>query len=225
MHLRTRLILAAFAASALFAIAVSGASARSFRSIERNFELIWNEILGAPRTKMRFAAGGGPTVACRVTLLGRFVENTVKKETTIRQGTTNHGELESCTNGTATIRTETMPWEGRYRSFTGTLPRIRSITTGLIRATFKIRETGGLACELATEVTHPGVIISGNSAEAPETGLETTGEPENLTVERGNTVPLRGEGFLCDFAGEGTFSGIGLIRNLPRTAKIRVTLI
>ncbi|HXE46053.1 MAG TPA: hypothetical protein VN635_12765, partial [Conexibacter sp.] len=114
MSSRTKVILTALAASALLAIAVSGASARSFRSTERNFELIWNEALGAPKTKLMFTVPGREPVACRVTLLGRFVENTVKKETTIRQGTTNHGELESCTNGTATIRTETMPWEGRY---------------------------------------------------------------------------------------------------------------
>ena len=225
MRYRSKLTLAALTAAALLAVAVSGASARSLRVTERNFELIWNEALGAPKTKLRFTVPGRAPVECRVTLLGRFVETTIKKETTIRQNTVNHGELESCTGGTATIRTETMPWESRYRSFTGTLPRIRSITIGLIRATFRIREPGGLECEAATTVERPGIGIVGNSADAAETGLETTGEPENITADRTAGIPLRGEGFLCAFAGEGRFEGIGLVRNLPRTAKIRVTLI
>ncbi|HXE44449.1 MAG TPA: hypothetical protein VN635_04545, partial [Conexibacter sp.] len=120
---------------------------------------------------------------------------------------------------------ETMPWESRYRSFTGTLPRIRSITIGLIRATFRIREPGGLECEAATTAERPGIGIVGNSADAAENGLETTGEPENITADRSAGIGLRGEGFLCAFAGDGRFEGIGLVRNLPRTAKITVTLI
>ncbi|HXE46558.1 MAG TPA: hypothetical protein VN635_15350 [Conexibacter sp.] len=225
MQLRSRFSVAALAASMLLAIAVSGAPARSFRVNERNVEEIWNEALGAPKTKLGFTIPGRAPVECRVTLLGRSVETTIKKETTIRQGTINHGELESCTGGIATLRTETMPWEIRYRSFTGTLPRIRSATAGVIRATFGIRETGGLECEVATTAEKPGIRIDGSSADAAETGFETTGEPENVTADRTASIPLRGEGFLCAFSGDGRFSGIGLVRNLPRTAKIRVTLI
>ena len=225
MRMHSKLILAALAASMLLAIGVTGASAGRLRVNERNFELIWNEGLGAPKTKLRFTPGTGPTVECRVTLLGRFVESTIKKETTIRQSTINHGELEGCTGGTATIRTETMPWESRYRSFEGTLPRIRSITIGLIGAFFRIREPNGVECEAQTTVANPGVGIAGNSAgTGAETGLETTGEAENIRADETAGIPLGGE-FLCGFAGIERFSGVGLIRNLPRTAKLRITLI
>jgi len=224
MHLRTTLILAALAATALPAIGVGGATARNLSVNERNFELIWNEALGAPKTKLEFIARSNmANIQCRVTLLGHFVERTIKKETLIDQGAFTHGELESCTGGTGTIKTETMPWGLRYRSFEGTLPRIRGIANGIIGARFRL-EAGGLACETGTEVNHPGVGIIGNSAEATETGLEASGEPENITAARTNRIPLRGE-FACEFAGEAEFGGIGLLRNLPRTAKLRITLI
>jgi len=224
MRTYSKLILAALAASAFLAIAVSGATARSLRVNERNFETIWNETLGATKTKLKFTVPGRTPVACRVTMLGHFNESTIVKETLRNQNTITHAELESCTNGTATIRTETLPWTSRYRSFGGTLPRIREIKIGLIGATFKIREAGGLECEAGTEVNHPAVGIAGNSSQAAETGLETTGEAEDITAEPVPGIPLGG-GFLCAFAGEGNFEGVGLIRNLPRTGKIRVTLI
>jgi len=224
MRTHSKLILAALAATMLLAMGISTASARSLSVNERNFEVIWNEAFGAPKTKLAFIApSASVNVRCRVTLLGSFVERTIKKETTITQNRINHAELESCAGGTATIRTETLPWNSRYRSFTGTLPRIRSITIGLIGATFLVT-AGGLTCEAATEVNHPGVGIIGDSAEARETGLETTGEAENLAAERNNRIPLGG-GFFCAFGGESEFQGIALVRNLPRTAKIRVTLI
>jgi len=225
MHLRIKLILATLAAAALLATGVSGATARNLSVNERNFELIWSEALGSPKTKIEFiASAAGVNVQCRLTLLGRWNERTIKKETASDQGTLNHGEIESCTGGTASLKTETMPWGIRYAGFEGTLPRIRSTIDAIIRIGFRVREPGGLECEDATEVNHPAKSIDGNSTEAPETGLETTGEPENIAMDRSARIPLRGE-FLCAFAGEGEFGGIGLIRNLPRTAKVRLTLI
>ena len=223
MRTYSKLILAALAATAILAMAVGGASARSFSTNEKNFELIWNNALTG-KTKLSFiAAGVGARIECNVTLLGGFTNNTITKTTTANQGTVRHGELEACTGGTATIRGETFPWGVRYRSFTGTLPRIRSITTGLINATFLVTPNGLPTCEAATEVNEPGVGIIGNSRTA-ETGLETTGEPENITAEEGNRIRLFGN-FGCTLAGSAEFEGRGLIRNLPRTAKIRITLI
>ncbi|HXE46475.1 MAG TPA: hypothetical protein VN635_14935 [Conexibacter sp.] len=227
MRTHHKLIFAALTATMLLAIGIGAASARSLRVNERNFEFIWSEAFGAPKTKFEFIARNpGINVQCRVTLLGSFTESTIKKETSITQGNIFHGELESCTNGTAEfiITEPPTPWPIRYRSFSGTLPRIRSATIGILGAAARIREPGGNECEITSEVGMPLVGILGNSAQAAETGLETTGEPENVTAERGNRIRLRG-GFLCAFAGEGEAGGIGLVRNLPRTAKIRITLI
>jgi hypothetical protein len=226
MRTHSKLILAALAATMLLSIGIGTASASRLSVNERNFELIWNELLtggSTTKTKLEFIARNvNANVQCRVTLLGSFLERTIKKETNINQNTINHAELEGCTGGSATIHKETLPWTSRYRSFASSLPRIRSINVGLIGASFVV-EAGGLTCQTRTEVNHPGVGIVGESASAPETGLETTGEPENITAERNNRIPL--EGGLCAFGGEGEFGGIGLIRNLPRTAKIKITLI
>ena len=223
MRTYTKLILAALAATAILALAIGGASARSFSVNERNFELIWNNALTGKSQFHFIARVAGVNVGCNMTLLGGYSNNTIAKSTTTNQGVIRHGELEGCVGGTATIRTETMPWNLRYRSFTGTLPRIRSITRGLIGAIF-LMTAGGLTCEFGTEVNHPYVSILGSIPSRIETGLETTGEPENITSEEGTKIPLRGE-FLCAFGGEMELEGVGLIRNLPRTAKLRITLI
>jgi len=215
MRTYSKLILAALAASALLALAVGSASAGRFSTNERNFELIWDNAL-AGKTKLELIGrSAGVNIQCKVTLLGHFNENTIIKATGIDQGSINHGELRECEGGSATIRAETFPWNLRYRSFTGSLPNITSISTGLLNARFR-SEAGGLTCETRTEANHPGIGIT-------EKELET-GEPENIIADRNGRIPLRGS-FLCEFAGEGEFGGIGLIRNLPRTAKLKITLI
>ena len=226
MRTYSKLILAALVSTAILAIAVGGASARAFSVNERNFELIWNNALTG-KTKFHFIAPAASiNVECNVTLLGGFSANTIAKNTGINQGTVRHGELEGCVGGTATIRTETMPWNLRYRSFANTLPRIRSINIGLTSAKLLVTGSNGLICEPQTEANHPFVSIIGNTARRTETGLEETNrEPENITAEEGNRIPLTGREFLCQFGGEAEVEGVGLIRNLPRTAKLRITLI
>jgi len=217
MRTYSKLILAALAASALLALAVGSASAGRLSTNEKNFELIWNEALGATKTKLELIDNSaGVNIQCKVTLLGSFRENTITKTTANNQGTINHGELNECEGGSATIRAETFPWQLRYRSFTTSLPNIRSISTGLIGARFR-SEANRLTCESTTETNHPGIGIA-------EGGLESTGEPENIIADRNGRIRLRGN-FLCEFSEEGEFGGVGLIRNLPRTGKLHITLI
>jgi len=217
MLYRSKLILAALTATALLALVVGSASAGRFSTNEKNFELIWNEALGATKTKLELIdRTAGINIQCKVTLLGRFSSNTIIKATGLNQGTVNHGEVAECEGGSVTLKQETFPWSLRYRSFTTSLPNIRSISTGLIGARFRT-EAAGTTCESTTEANHPGIGIT-------EGGLEATGEPENIIADKNGRIPLRGS-FLCGFAGEGEFGGTGLIRNLPRTAKLHITLI
>jgi len=217
MLCRSRLILAALAATVLLAVAIGDASAGRFSTNEKNFEFIWNEALGVTKTKLELIGrAAGTNVQCKFTLLGRFRETTILKATGLNQGTFNHGEFKECEGGSATIRAETFPWNFRYRSFTGSLPRITSLSIGMIGARYRW-EAGGIACETQTEANHPWIFIL-------EGGLEATGEPENVISDRNGRIPLRGS-LSCNLIGEGEFGGIGLIRNLPRTEKIRLTLI
>ena len=192
MRIKSMLVLAALAAAALLAVAVGGASARNLSVSERNFELIWNNALTG-KTRLIFGDNLGHHVECNVTLLGRYSANTISKTPGINQGTINHGELETCVHGSATIRTETMPWNLRYIGFTGRLPRIETIRTGLIGASFRVREESGLECTSTTEAEEPGVgIIEGASL-------------ENIRADETRTIALNGG--LCAFASPGRFTG------------------
>lgn len=225
MSTPSRLILAALAATMLLAIAVDSAVARNFRVGEKNFEMIWGEELPSPKGKREVnIPSTGTNIQCKVTYLGRFSESTIKKETGTTQGNVNHVEFRECTGGTAMPHTETLPWPVRYSRFIGRLPNIGAIILDILDV-WSGRETGGLECEARAEVNHPSVAIVGNSTEAPETGLERRGEPENVTIDRSARIPLSGEGFLCAFAGEAEEGGIGLLKNLPRTALLHLTLI
>jgi len=217
MRTYSKLILAALAATAILALAVGSASAGRLRLSERNFELIWDNALPGKANYEFLDLFNGINIQCRLTMLGRWVETTIAKRPGIRQGTINHNEMSECEGGSVTIKNETLPWNIQYRSFSGTLPRITRISIELIGARYHIREPSGIECELGTEASHPAVGIF-------ENGLESTGEPENITADRNARIPLRGS-FPCALAGEGEFGGIGLFRNLPRTAKIRITLI
>ncbi|HXE45939.1 MAG TPA: hypothetical protein VN635_12175 [Conexibacter sp.] len=224
MSVRSRFIISALVVTMLLAGAVGSASARELLVSEQHHSWIW--LLGHALLHPRIVFSNGQIrVQCNLRLGGGTNERIIKKETTTTIGSITNGEVEECEGGTATLRRETLPWSTRYRSFTGTLPRIRSSSESVIRATFRIREREGLECEAATEVNHPLVFIIGNSSEQAETGLETTGEAEYITADSTHRIPLRGEGFLCAFAGEGEISGVGLVRNLPGTGKIRITLI
>ena len=210
MRTKRKFILLALAAAALLALAAGGASARSFSVSERNFELIWNNALTG-KTRLIFGDNLGHHVECNVTLLGRYSTNTIAKTPGVNQGTINHGETEGCVHGSLTIRTETMPWNLRYIGFTGRLPRIETIRTGLIGASLRWREESGLECTSTTEAEEPMVFIREGSS------------LENIRADETRTIALNGA--LCGFASPGRFTGRGLIRNLPRTANITITLI
>jgi len=217
MRTYCKLILAALAASALLALAVGSASAGRFSTNERNFELIWDEAISPFKTKFELIArSAGINVQCRLSLLGSFRESTITKTTGNNQGTINHGALTECEGGSATIKQETFPWNLRYRSFVGSLPTIQRLSTSILGFRLHI-ESAETSCEATTEANHPGIGIV-------EGGLESSSEPENMIGDRNARIPLRGS-FVCEFLGEGEFGGVGLMRNLPRTAKLRITLI
>jgi len=217
MLYHSKLALAALVAAAFLALAVGDASAGRLSVNERNFELIWDNALPGKTKYEIIIPTLGINIQCKLTLLGRFNSNTIVKSPGINEATINHSVLNECEGGSATLRSETLPWNIRYRSFAGTLPRITRLTLGVLGARYRLREPNGFECEYSTEASHPGSTIL-------ESGLETTGEPENATLDRNSRIPLRGL-FLCEIPGEAEWGGIGLIRNLPRTGFLRFTLI
>jgi len=211
MHRYTKLLLASLTATAILAMAVSSATAAHLSVSNQNFRTTW--------TSLRFSAGGS-IVLCPVTLEGSFHSATIAKTAGLLIGyitrASVNGTEPPCVGGTATVRTETLPWHIRYRSFTGTLPNISGVVVGLIGASFRVQPSGSLACNATTEATHPAVgTINVNT---------TTHVAESLTPDPNARIPL--ESGFCPFAGEGAFSEASqTLTVLGSTTRITVTLI
>jgi hypothetical protein len=191
--MRSKLFLVGMGAALMLAMAVSTASANSLRVSSASWKAVW--------TPLSFSAGGA-TVRCNVTLEGSWESTTIAKRAG-KIGSVTGAALNSCSGGTATVLSGTLPWEVHYVSFAGTLPRISSVKISLIGARFAVDPEGSLpACLVGTTSTSPAygfVNLSGGSV----TGLradETTG------------IPLGGS-FFCEIGGDGTFAGTASVEN------------
>ena len=156
--------------------------------------------------------GGVREVKCNVTLEGTFHQRTITKVAGLLMGYVTRAILNECSQGAATILTETLPWHVQYAGYTGTLPNITGITQDLIGASYRVQPEGFLACLSVTEVNHPGVAISN----------VTRGEVLTQRVDETATIPLQG---FCAFGGEGKLSGTGTVTVLGGTAHPLIRLI
>jgi len=186
MHKRSKLLLVGLASAMLLALAVSSASASRLSVNEQSWRVVW--------TPLSFSAGGN-VVRCNVTLEGSFHYRTIVKSVGSLIGFITRAIANTCTGGSATVLTNTLPWHVQYGGFTGTLPNIATVRLSLIGASFNVRPSGLVAC------------LARSTTENPARGIATVsgGTITKLTAEEGATIPLNG--FLCEFAGEGTFSG------------------
>jgi hypothetical protein len=190
------LLLAALAASSLLALTAGLAFANRLSVDDRTFRLNW--------TALRFT---GPTgsLTCPVTLAGAFHSSTIVKTagTLIGYITTARVEDPRCAGGRATILSATLPWHVRYASFTGTLPRIATVTLTLIGAAFRVSIGGSEPfCLATTTAAEPARGIISLNAAGQATGIAAEGSID-LTPSPDT---------LCDFLGaNGEFSGAGSV--------------
>ena len=215
MRTRTRLLFSALSAIVVLGIGVSAASATHLQLLgsEKGIRIVWARLI---------LEGAGNIIECPVTLEGTFSTSTITKRAGTAIGSITRAAVASasCTGGSARVLTETLPWDIQYSSFAGTLPAITTITVRLLRAAFAIHPTGSLTCLAQTEASHPAVGIINLGA-----GTGTLRKITSLEAERTAGIPLRGEGGLCTFGGEGHFSGNGSVTVLGETASIEVALI
>jgi len=161
------------------------------------------------------ARAGAFEVSCPTTLGGTFGSAVISKLSRIRWGVVYNASLAeaSCTGGSATVLTESLPWEIQYSSFSGVLPIIERISTSVVNAAWEVL-INSIKCYLHTTASSPAklrfVVESGGAV----TGYE---------AEPNARIPLTGEA-LCAFAGEASLSGVGTVRE-SRGAPIRITLI
>jgi hypothetical protein len=154
-RVRRLLLAAALTAAAATALACSSASAIQLSLSEPAFRAIW--------TSARFIFAGA-TVSCNVTLEGSFHRTTIAKVEGSLIGSVTRATSGSCTAGTMSILTATLPWHLQYGSFSGTLPNITAMTTRLIGMSGSWTFLG-ITCLGRTEAGTPaGLIAERNGA-------------------------------------------------------------
>jgi hypothetical protein len=194
----SKLLLAALAASALLSAFAGSSSARSFSTSSQTFRTLF--------TRLKFSGAFG-NITCGVQVEGSLHSRTIAKVAGSLIGYITAATLLACSEGTATILRETLPWHLRYESFSGTLPVISWIHIIIIGWSWRIREP------LAT-------CLGTSTAERPakiwiirESGGALTSD------EIGGTIPTS-----CGI--EGSFSSERApVTVLNSTTRITVTLI
>ena len=133
--MRSKLILAAMAATLVMAFATTTASAR-------NLSLSHGSLWRVVWTPLTFRNGNTTLAQCNVTLEGSFHYTTIAKvaEQLIGYITKAIVDNPGCPSGRATVLTQNLPWHIRYRGFEGSLPSITGVRIGLVGARFRIRE-------------------------------------------------------------------------------------
>jgi len=131
MKAHVRLWPVAIVTTAVLSMAVATASAGKLRFTGSTFRWVTNS------SGMTF---GALAVSCPVTLEGSFHSSSFIKREQLLLGYVTRGILPgaSCTGGSATVLTETLPWHVTYERFTGTLPAITEIALQVHGAAFNI---------------------------------------------------------------------------------------
>ena len=208
MHRYTRLLLTSLAATAMLAMAVSNASAGRLSIDTKENRIVWS------RLTLNNTAGFR-AVLCQVTLEGSFHSNTIQKTPRALIGYISRAQVNTCTNGNATIDQESLPWHLTYEGFTGTLPRIETLRILLVRASFLI-SLGELICRAVTTTTDNATDI---------VTLEGTEKITNFEPDAARRIPLGTvRGFGCGL-GRGFFESpaASITRlNLSQTPLIRL---
>jgi hypothetical protein len=139
-------LLPALAVSATFGTASANRISVRQGPIE-GFEVIWDNI-SQPLT-----LGGALEVECELTLLGHLDEHVIVKRINAKIGDIDHAEIENCSFPTL-IQPETLPWQLRFRGFSGELPTIASIRVQSIGAGIFV-DFGSPECLGITDAADP----------------------------------------------------------------------
>ena len=137
----SKLLLAVAGATVLLSALASSAVARNLSTSSQNIRATW--------ARVNFAGGFG-AVECEVVLRGSFHSRTITKTVGTLSGFITEGSIIRCSRGGGTVNSESLPWHVRYRSFTGTLPTISTISATITGAEWRVREpTFGVTCTVA----------------------------------------------------------------------------
>ena len=142
-----KLLLAVVGATVLLGSLVASASATRLSNS--------SSTLRATFPTSEFVGAFG-TTRCALTLEGSLHSRTITKTAGLLMGYITRATLGTCTAGSATVLTETLPWHVQYASFTGTLPNgILTLVTNVVGSAFRVRETGGITCLVRSSAGEP----------------------------------------------------------------------
>jgi hypothetical protein len=177
-------------ATVLLGALTSAASARNLSTSEQSIRATFRE--------MRFSGGFG-TASCELTIEGSFHERTTAKVAGRLVGYLTRSTLGSCSAGSVTVLTETLPWHVRYLGFVGTLPNITVTRATIIGVAFRIQEPGGITCLVRSTATEPatmffglvgGVVTGGDAGGTIRMGAECFGASGTLTGRTSSLTAL-----------------------------------
>jgi len=210
MMKKSKLWFALLCATVVLGALAGTASARIFSLVNTNTGI------RATWSAMDFASpSAGVTVRCPVTLEGSLHSRTIAKVANSLIGYITRaivaGTRPPCSGGTARVLTETLPWHVTYQGFAGTLPRITSIRTTVVRPAFQVTAPF-FGFEVTCTYRQNNVNGTFNVEAA---GVLTTAQVEGTN--------LAAEGFGCS---EGTLSGTSTtLTLLGTTSRLTVRLI
>jgi hypothetical protein len=196
-----KLVLAAVGASVMLgSLVASSASARVFSTDTQSIRALFSEVI--------FREPLGASTNCHLTLEGSLHSVTIDKTPGTLIGNITRAVLGPC-NGTqtATVLSETLPWNVRYSGFQGRLPEITSLITHVIGAAFRARLSNGITCLARTELNEPAIgrfhfdnggsshVRVGIEGAIRTTCIEITGRfstelASNYVVRSGTSTPI-----------------------------------
>jgi len=207
MRTRSKLILAGLAARLLMSLAVNSASANRLSISNRNIRIVWTELIFT-------GAGGEALLTCPITLEGSFRSATIAKVIGALIGHINRATVAeaSCRGGRMTISQASLPWHITFEGFTGTLPRISSVTL-LLRGMNYSLEVFGVVCGYGRPEKNAKSIAN----------VESNGGIASLDIDTSIALAKLSGGILCP--GTQGFSGHASVTLQGTTSKITVRLI
>jgi hypothetical protein len=186
---RCKLLLATLGAVGLICVVAGTASARTFSISNQTWRAIFYPFLEEEerrepelREQIEITSELATTYRCRLTLEGSFHTRTIAKVAETLIGYVNRAALPECSGFMSTrLLTETLPWHVRYRSFSGALPNIVSLSTSIIGFAMSIREpTFRVVCLGRSTAEEPFILrwdreAGGRLREASASGSITMG--------------------------------------------------
>lgn len=186
-----QLLVSLAALVAILAAMTPAASAARWRTDGGGFVGVWTAVS---------ISGGSSTITCELLLSGEFHATTFTKTQRALVALITAATIGSCQgDGRATILRETLPWAELYDSFQGRLPNITAFRTDITGMGVQVSD--GIPCLLDVDDPEPlqyARAISG-------------GAVTGVSFDQTATIGLSG-GFLCELAGDASFSGSGTMR-------------